>query len=209
MREPCSANCLAAGSCPRKSMTSGRLTCLCQGQGEASLCIIPNPLPLLSPEKISCFSLLTDRFLPSSVIGSRRVNPACGPEAVIAQVTREVLAGGDYLLCQGQQLGQPGDREETADPTGGSDGNGVPAACEEKQPWGQRRAVPVGRGLGGSCSPGRVRGAQGLGTAVQQPKHVGTRGSCSMLGTHVSVPQLCCCWDCAPLSPGFSSHGGC
>jgi len=38
---------------------------------------------------------------------------------------------------------------------------------------------------------------------VQQPKHLGTRASCSVLGT----PW--CCWDCAPLSPGFSSWGGC
>lgn len=145
MREPCSANCLAAGSCPRESMISGRLTCLCQGQGEASLYIIPNALPLLSHETISCFSLLTDRFLLSPVIGSRGVNPAHGPEAAIAQVIREVLGGADYLLGQGWQLGQPGDREETADPAGGSEGNGIPVACEKKQPWGLETGSASGK----------------------------------------------------------------
>ena len=67
------------------------------------------------------------------------VNPACGPEAAIAQVTREVLRGGNYLSGRGWQLVQPGDREETADPTDGSDRNKVPVACDEKkQPWGWR-----------------------------------------------------------------------
>jgi len=37
VREPCSANCLAAGSCPTETVTSGGLIYLCQGQREASL----------------------------------------------------------------------------------------------------------------------------------------------------------------------------
>lgn len=119
----------------RKSVT-GRLTCLCQGQGEASSCIVPNPLPLLSPKKISCFSLLTDHFLISPVISSKGVNPACGPEAAIAQIPTTLQHLPGYLVGQAQQVEQPGDREETAYPTGGSNGNGVPAPCEKRQPLG-------------------------------------------------------------------------
>lgn len=144
-----SANCLATGSWPREGVTSGRLTCLCQGQGEASLCIIPNPLPLFSLEKITCFSLFTDHFLPSPVICSRGVNPACGPEAAIAQIIRDVLGGGDYFLGQGWQLGHPGDRQ---DPLGGSDGNEILIVCDEKK-------QPLGAGDGQCRWEGGLVGA--------------------------------------------------
>lgn len=39
-------------------------------------------------------------------------------------------------------------------------------------------------------------------------KHVGTRARWSMPGSLMSVLQLCCCWDCAPLTLRFSCHGG-
>lgn len=44
-----------------------------------------------------------------------------------------------------------------------------------------------------------VRGP-GAGHRGAAPKHVGTRTSCSVPDAGVNVPQLCCCWDCAPLS---------
>lgn len=107
------------------------------------------------------------------------------------------VGGDDYLLVQGGQLGQPGDREEAADPTGGSGGNGVLLACEEKRSWSQGMGSAGGKGARRSCPPGRVRGAGHRSAAAQACWH---KSQLQHGRYFCERAQLSCCWHRAPLS---------
>lgn len=91
---------------------------------------------------------------------------------------RSCRFGGDHLLDQGQQLGQPGAGQDTADPAGGSDGDWLPAGHNTEQ----RRGAGGGQGWreGSWVGAARQAGCEGPGSGEQQPRRVGTGGSRSL-----------------------------
>lgn len=111
---------------------------MCQRWEEASLRVICNSLPLLSPEKISCFSLLT----------------AHGPEAAIAQIQGCV---GDWWLSPWPKTAAGTPRRQ------GGNSRSIPLVAvmgmeyllcvlRRNSPGGWRWAVPVGKGLVGAAA---------------------------------------------------------
>lgn len=84
---------------------------------------------------------------------------------------RSCRFGGDHLLDQGQQLGQPGARQDTADPAGGSDGDWL--AIKQSSAGGLEEGRAGGKGagwepLGRQAARGQAAGSSSPGVLAQE-----------------------------------------